>query len=181
MGGKVAQLIASHQPARLKALILLAPAPTVPLHLPPEMKEQQIYAYDSVESAEFVVRNVLTSPTSLLSDDEIRRIAAGSASGDPAAKIAWPKYGLCEEDVSADVGKIEVPVLVVAAAEDRVETVESVRQEVVGRLGVDRVEMMVVEGSGHLLPLEAPNQVATYVKEFLDQVLRDVEEGKVGE
>ncbi|KDQ52105.1 hypothetical protein JAAARDRAFT_139221 [Jaapia argillacea MUCL 33604] len=167
MGGKVTQLIASHQPAGLKALILLASAPTTPLHLPPDMKEQQIHAYDSIKSVEFVIRNVLNSPTSPLSDDEIHHIAVGSVSGNPAAKIAWLKYGLCEEDVSADIGKIKVPVLVVAAAEDRVETVK----RVVGRLGVDRAEMVVIEGSGHLLPLEAPDHIAKRVKEFLDRVL----------
>lgn len=51
-----------------------------------------------------------------------------------------------------DARKIAVPLLVIGGEKDMVETVEKVRRDV---LGVVRGEMVVVEGAGHLLPVEA--------------------------
>lgn len=45
----------------LKGVILISPAAATPLTLPPEMREQQIHAYDTAGSAEYVARNVLTA------------------------------------------------------------------------------------------------------------------------
>jgi pimeloyl-ACP methyl ester carboxylesterase len=66
MGGKVAVSIAGQHilPAGvLKGLALLAPAPPTPLSLPdPSMREQQLHAFDNIENAEVVIRDVLTAP-----------------------------------------------------------------------------------------------------------------------
>jgi pimeloyl-ACP methyl ester carboxylesterase len=56
------------------------------------------------------------------------------------------------EDIVGDARKIAVPLLVIGGEKDMVETVEKVRRDV---LGVVRGEMVVVEGAGHLLPVEA--------------------------
>jgi len=50
---------------------------------------------------------------------------------------------------------------------DMVETVEKVRRSV---LGVVRGEMVVMGGSGHLLPVEVTDEVAGLIKGFLGKI-----------
>lgn len=178
MGGKVAQLIAGrNQVPGLKGIVLLAPAPPTPLIMPAEMKAQQITAYDNAESAEFVVRNVLTSSSSssssYLSNTQIKTLVEDIMKGNKFAKLAWPTYASAE-DISAETRKkINVPVLVIAGENDRVEPPERIRKEVVGNIegGDVAVEMVVIEGSGHLLPVEAPLKVARLIEEFVGKLL----------
>ncbi len=167
MGGKVAQLIAGRDPPPgLKGVVLIAPAPPTPLELPDDMKAQQISAYNTPESAEFVVRNVLSS--SRLSDDTVKMLVEDMMRGNEWAKRAWPEYGM-SEDILEGVKGVRVPVLVIAGELDRVETLERVKRDVLGNLEAEK-EMVVLEGMGHLLPLEVPERVAGLIKGFIEKV-----------
>lgn len=169
MGGKVAQLLAGQRIPGLRGLILLAPAPGSPLVLPGEMKEQQLSAYDTAVTAEFVVRNVLTSSASAVSDKVVDGLVRDMVGGSEMARRAWPGYAM-GEDITAEVRKIDVPVLVVAGDLDRVEPLERLKSEVVAR--IVGAEMVVVQGSGHLLPVEAPVKITTYIEEFVERVCK---------
>lgn len=106
MGGKVVQLMGGRGNTKgLRGVILLAPAPPTPLILPTEMRETQMTAYSSVESATFVIENVLTS--SSLSDEKIKLLVEDTMRGSPAAVSAWPSYSVLE-DISAQFQKITV-------------------------------------------------------------------------
>ena len=105
MGGKVAQLLAGRNVfgTRLKGVVLIAPAPPTPFQLPEEMREQQRTAFSTPESAEFVVRNVLTGLP--LSDEVVKMLVEDMLMGNKYAREAWPEYGMgedvfggCEED-----------------------------------------------------------------------------------
>lgn len=163
MGGKVSQLIAGrNRLPGLKGIVLLAPAPPSPFELPPDMKEQQISAYSSPKSAEFVARNVLSSGE--LSDEVITTVVEDMLKGNEFASKAWPAHGMTE-DILTEVRRISLPVLVVGGELDKVETVERIKKEILGSIA--GAEMIVVNGSGHLLPLEAPEQVAGYIEGFV--------------
>ena len=124
MGGKVAQPIAGRNLVKgLRGMVLIAPAPPTPLVLPGEMREQQLAAYSSSQSAQFVVRNVLSG--SLLSSETIQELVEDMMRGNEFAKAAWPAY-VMGEDIVNETRKIDVPVLVVVGEKDRVETVERV-------------------------------------------------------
>lgn len=166
MGGKVAQLLAGRNifRNRLKGMVLLAPAPPTPLQLPEDMKEQQRTAYSSPVSAEFVIRNVLTSRP--LSEEVVQVLVSDMIKGNRFAREAWPEYGM-GESILEEARGVEVPVLVVVGSEDRVETEERVRREVLAHL---RGEMVVVEGAGHLLPVEAPKEVAGLIEGFIGKL-----------
>ncbi|KAJ4355415.1 uncharacterized protein N0V89_003431 [Didymosphaeria variabile] len=171
MGAKVAQLVASRwhsdeagsQATALLGLVLISPAPPTPLQLPPQMREQQIHAYENRESATFVAKNVLTASfqerdlPEFVVDDMIRGIKW--------AREAWPAYAM-GEDVSGEIGRIAVPVLVLAAERDLVEPIERVREEVCRR--IEGAELRILAGSGHLSPLDVPGAVAENVVRFLD-------------
>ncbi|RDW57097.1 hypothetical protein BP6252_13843 [Coleophoma cylindrospora] len=166
MGGKVAQLLAGKGCLKgLQGVVLVAPAPPSPLELPAEAKEQQLSAYDSRENATFVAKNVLTSTS--LPDGVIAALAEDMLKGSSVARDAWPKYAMAE-DVTAEVQNITVPVLVVAASADRVEPADKMQSLVVDR--IKHASLVVIEGSGHMIPVEAPGQLATHIKSFVDKV-----------
>lgn len=63
---------------------------------------------------------------------------------------------------------ITVPVLVIAGEKDLVEPVERLRSEVLGNV---KGELLVVEGAGHLLPVEAPGVVAKHIEGFVARIV----------
>ncbi|KAK6081506.1 Fluoroacetate dehalogenase [Seiridium cupressi] len=173
MGAKVAQVIAGRIASptmtdpnglrkNLRGLILIGPAPPTPLVLPGDMREQQVHAYGNAESAEFVARNVLTSAE--LNADTVTSLVQDMVKGNKWAREAWPAY-VMGEDVSEWTGKIEVPSLVISAEKDVVEPTERVQREVVERL--EKVQFVVLKGSGHLSPVEVPHGVADQMLIFL--------------
>jgi len=155
------------------ALLLLAPAPIGPLEFPAEMREQQLKAYNTLESASWTLRNVLTHKS--LGDDVIARLARDCVSMSAGAKRGWIELGMkrdCLDVVrkvaakladQSDMQAFRVRVLV--GEEDQVETAEKVKREtvdVLNELGFKLVvESKVVAGVGHLLPVEAPEEVVT--------------------
>ena len=159
MGGKVAQLVAAHNPPGLKSVVLLSPAPLTPFQLPESMREQQVHAYDSEESAAFVTANVLTA---LATKEVVDALVADQLKGNRWAKAAWPQYGM-SEDFGEWGEKIKVSVLVLAAQKDVVEPVERVR-EVFDKIGS---EWGVIEDSGHLSAVECVEDVARAIEEFV--------------
>lgn len=174
MGAKVAQLVASRmcpgvggviEATELVGLVLVSPAPPTPLHLPHEMREQQVHAYDDRESAAFVAKNILT--VSFQDTGMPKFVVNDMMKGNKWARQAWPAYAM-GEDVSGNIGMIGVPVLVLAAERDLVEPVERVEKEVVDR--IPAAQLLVLPGSGHLSPLDVPEAVAENVMQFLDGI-----------
>jgi 3-oxoadipate enol-lactonase len=167
MGGKVAQLLAGRNVFgdRLKGVVLIAPAPPTPFQLPGEMKEQQRTAFSTSESAEFVVRNVLTNIP--LSEETVQLLVEDMLKGNKYAREAWPEYAM-GEDIVGDARKIAVPLLVIGGEKDQVEVVERLKGEVLGNV---KGELVVVEGAGHLLPVEAPEAVAGFIDGFVGKVV----------
>jgi 3-oxoadipate enol-lactonase len=146
---------------------VIASAPPTPLVLPLEMKKQQLLAYNSPQSAEFVIRNILSSAR--LENEVVSMLIEDMTRGNESAKAAWPSYGMAE-NILEDAEKIDVQILIIAGSKDRVEPVERLRREVVEIL--DGSEMVVVEDSGHLLPVEAPVEVARLVRVFVEQITK---------
>ncbi|TAQ85635.1 hypothetical protein B7494_g6045 [Chlorociboria aeruginascens] len=167
MGGKVAQLIAGRNLIHgLRGVILIASAPPTPFQLPPDMRRTQGMAYSSPGSAEFVARNVLTA--SVLSDDVVGMLVQDMQKGNEFAKAAWPAYAMAE-DIVADARKIDVPVLVIAGELDKVEPVRRLESEVVKN--ITHAKMVVIEASGHLIPVEAPLKLALAITDFIERLL----------
>ncbi|KAF7955510.1 uncharacterized protein EAE97_000769 [Botrytis byssoidea] len=177
MGGKVAMhlssTIESLSPAksfpRLQALILLAPAPPTPLILPEEMTKQQLIAYDSIEAATSVVAHVLSS--SPLAEHVVSTLATNALAGNQYAKAAWPKYGM-QENILEKTRGIALPTLIFAGGNDRVEMVERVKETLRTLSGVaeERKSLVVFDGIGHLMMLEAPDILSRKIEKFVDEI-----------
>lgn len=164
MGGKVAQLVASRNPAELVGLILVAPATPTPSHLPDEAKQQQVHAYDNRDT---VIQTIAFLTARTPDAETVEQIVQDSLSGTPEAKLAWPISAMLE-DISPEVSKITVPTLVLAGEHDRLDSVEQHRREVIARISGARLE--IISDSGHLLPIDEPVRTARAIDQFVRQL-----------
>lgn len=162
MGGKVAQLLASRQPAGLTGLVLVAPSPAQGKSLPGDIREGMKGAYSVAESTAWTIDNVLAELP--LSQALRRQVIEDSVGGATAAKHYWPA-GAISEDISADLGRINVPVLVIGGEKDKVDSVELLENVVIPSL--PGAQLTVIPGVGHLSPLETPGEVASRIDTFL--------------
>ncbi len=161
VGGKISQLIASRNPGGLRGLVLVAPAPPTPLRFPDEMREAQIHAYDSREN---VLQTIELLSARMPAPEIVEQIVEDSRSGSRAATLAYPLASILE-DISSEVGKIDVPTLVLAGELDRLDSVEQHRREVVAR--IPGAHFAIVKGSGHLVPIDEPAQLAHEIAGFV--------------
>jgi pimeloyl-ACP methyl ester carboxylesterase len=160
MGGKVAQLAASRRPDGLAGLVLIAPAPPRPA-VDAQAADALSHAYDSRATVSDALQHVLTYrplPAGLREQVITDSLAAG---GD--ARLAWPLHGITE-DITAAASAIEVPVQVLAGQHDRVEPPAALETSLLPVIPGAR--MTVIEGTGHLSPLEVPGQIANQLDQF---------------
>jgi len=162
MGGKVAQLLASRQPAGLTGLVLVAPSPAQGKSLPEDIREGMKAAYVAAESTAWTIDNVLAELP--LSRALRQQVIEDSVGGAMVTKEYWPAAAIAE-DVSADLECINVPVLVIGGEKDKVDSIELLETVVVPSL--PRAQLTVIPGVGHLSPLEAPQEIASRIDTFL--------------
>lgn len=156
------------------SLLLLAPAPPTPLVLPEDICKQQLTAYSTFESARWTMANVLTHRS--LPDQVLDSLAADAANQSEGAKRGWIEIGMGHDCTAALRGLGEMgptmPVRVLVGSADQVETVETVSKETVEPCVAAGwgISMRVVEGVGHLLPVEAVDEVVEEVEKLLEIV-----------
>jgi pimeloyl-ACP methyl ester carboxylesterase len=167
MGGKVAQLMGSRQPAGLAGLVLVAPSPPSPMVMPAQAREVMAGAYASRETVEAAIDTMLTAKA--LGAEDRERVIADSLRGAPQAKVAWPR-STSLEDIAARVGDIDVPTLVIAGALDRVDPPIRLQAELLPR--IPQAVMHVLPGTGHLSMLESPDAVAGLIAAFCQRLSR---------
>jgi pimeloyl-ACP methyl ester carboxylesterase len=173
MGGKVSQLIASRNPPGLVGLALIAPSPPSPLNLPLDIRQGMVHAYDSRDSIIATVGQVL-APNGLDPED-LETVIIDSLAGAPAAKEAWP-LSASQEDISAVLAHIDVPVMIVSGEHDRVDPPEVLRCELLPR--IPQARLHILPNRGHLTPFEAPDDIADLVRSFALSIADD--EGPTG-
>ncbi|PMS21653.1 DUF4440 domain-containing protein [Trinickia dabaoshanensis] len=162
MGGKVAQCVAARRPQGLAGVVLVAPSPPLPMAIGNDQRAAMAHAYDSRESIEAVLDNVLTAGP--LASALREQVIQDSLRGAPQAKAAWPQSAM-REDISESVKNIDVPVLVIAGEHDRVDTPDTLRSALLPYLA--HGQMQVLPGVGHLSPLEAPSALASSIDRFV--------------
>ena len=164
MGGKVAQIVAARRPTGLLGLVLIAPAPPTPMPVTEEQRVAMLGSYGSREGALQALSVLAGSP---LSPKMRERVIEDTLRGVAGAKRAWTESGMIN-DVSAGFDAVTVPVTVVIGDRDLVEH-EAALREIFARL-LPHTTFRVLNGVGHLSPLEAPDAVAEACRTFLDRL-----------
>ncbi|MET9450394.1 alpha/beta fold hydrolase [Streptomyces cinerochromogenes] len=165
MGGKVAQMLAARKPRGLRGVVLVAPAPPAPVGVTEQVQETVSRAYDSEKAVLQSIDLMLTHGG--LTPELRRQVVEDSLRGGDQARLAWPRQGLVQ-DVSGSVSAIEVPVLVLAGSHDKVDPPTVLAGHLLPL--IPTASLTVLEGTGHLSPLEVPDQVAAHIGAFVAQL-----------
>ena len=165
MGGKAVQVLAARKPAGLIGAVLVAPAPPAPIGVTEQLQEMVSHAYDSEETVRQSIDLMLTNGG--LTPELRRQVVEDSLRGGDQARLAWPRQGLVQ-DVSAGVGAIGVPVLVLAGRHDKVDPPAVLADHLLPL--IPTASLTILEDTGHLSPLEVPDQVAAYISAFVAEL-----------
>ncbi|MEZ0165071.1 alpha/beta fold hydrolase [Kineococcus sp. LSe6-4] len=165
MGGKVATVLAAGlDPAERPAgVVLLAASPPSPEPMDEERRRRMLGwaadgPLDEAAAGEFLAANTggpLDPALDALAREDLHRT-------DPAAWRAWLEHG-SREDLSARVGRLDVPALVVAGGADG-DLGPQAQRELNGAV-YPAARFRTLDGAGHLLPLERPAEVAAAIRQ----------------
>jgi pimeloyl-ACP methyl ester carboxylesterase len=78
--------------------------------------------------------------------------------------VAWPR-ATSLENIASQVGLINVPTVVIAGELDKVDTIDTLRRELLTR--IPHASLEVVPSTGHLSMLESPEDVAQLINDFV--------------
>ena len=162
MGGKIATLLASRRPAGLAGLVLLAPSPPTPEPIPE--RAGMLSGFHDPAAAARTARQI-----SARHDDPavMQRLVEDSLRTSHAAWEWWIERG-SREDIAELASAIDVPVLVVAAADDANIPPPLLRQEVVER--IPGAVLTILPDSRHMIPLDAPGPLAQVIEDWMSRV-----------
>ena len=162
MGGKIATLLASRQPAGLAGLVLVAPSPPTPEPIPD--RAAMLSGFHDPAAAARTARQI-----SARCDDPaiMQRLTDDNLRASHPAWQWWIERG-SRDDIGGLAAAITVPVLVVAAADDANIPPALLRQEVVAR--IPGAALTTLRDSRHMIPLDAPGPLAQLVADWASRV-----------
>ena len=157
MSGKVAFALASRQPVGLQSLLLISPSPPVPEPIPADERQKLLAGYGKRLAAEKMVKNTTAVPVS--EAVQVQIIADNLRTAKPAWD-AWLLQG-SNEDISARMADINVPVRIIVGSEDR--ALPPYVQRTMTLPYLADVALEIADGAGHLLPWEVPDGLAKFI------------------
>jgi pimeloyl-ACP methyl ester carboxylesterase len=163
MGGAIALWIAVHHPELLRGLALLSTGAVLPVNL--SLIEELATQVGFPTAVDKIMGWSFSSQAEPAMVETIRRqmlkLRPSVLAGD---------FRACDHhDLRAEIGQIEVPALILVGDEDKM-TPLGFSEELSD--GIPDTSLQVVKNSGHMLPLEQPEQTARLVRKFLDQVYK---------
>jgi pimeloyl-ACP methyl ester carboxylesterase len=162
MGAKVAAVLAGRRPAGLSGLLLIAPSPPSPEPMTDQDRADLKAGYGHPELLRSHYGEITRQP---LSPTVMDQLLSDGVRGSQAAWNAWPDVGSLEHR-EGDVRAIAVPIWLLTSADDPVISPGVVSETVLPAYPL--AGHTVLQGSGHLLPLELPREVAAFVKSALN-------------
>ena len=166
MGGKIALAVAARQPAGLRGLALLSPSPPTPEPMTEQDRQQSLRSYGDPDAAEKTFDKITARP---LSEELQQQVIADNLRTSKAAWDAWLLQG-SKEDICARMPRVQVPVCLIAGTADAVLSPQVHQRELLPCLPTSTT-LHLIEGAGHLLPLEAPGEVAQQLRQFMAELV----------
>ncbi|MCQ8279451.1 alpha/beta hydrolase [Acetobacteraceae bacterium KSS8] len=184
MSAKVALTVAKRaeaappSPSHLIGLVLAAGSPPAPEPMEDSKRQEMLgwFEGDDAQSrteADQFVRANIASPL----DPEAHETALRDVLR--AARQAW-RHWLTDgsnEDLRERIGKLAIPALILAGAEDEALGSGIQQQQMMPHLTEARLE--TIDGAAHLLPLEKPAAVAALIADFVDGLSADTRAGRL--
>lgn len=161
MGGKIALILAGRRPPGLRSVVLVAPAPPTPFKILDEQKAAMLDSHATRDGVSDALHVLTHRP---LTDAQREQVTEDTLGGAPRAKIAWVSQGM-PLDISEQAAAISAPVYVIVGSADQMGSEAVLRQALLPLVPQARFE--ILEGIGHLPPLEAPGSLADALSDFL--------------
>lgn len=158
MGGAIAQELALGAPERVAGLVLLGTGSKLPVapELPPAL----------LRAPEATVTRLMDWAWSAQTPDAVQQQGA-QLMLEAGPQVLHDDFAACAVfDVRADVAKIAAPTLVVGGSDDRMvpPTFSRTLAE-----SIPNAELRVLEGAGHMFPLERPQELAEVLADWLER------------
>lgn len=164
MGGYVAREIVRLAPQRVQALILVATSARGDSQIQARRKAA---AVARAGASRFHGLSRAAIATSLHPDraDDAALIEHIHAMGERLGGEVFARQSALRRDGDVDtLARIDCPTLVIAADADRLRSLDEARELADGIAGA---QLRIIEGSGHMVPLEAPEVLATLIVDWL--------------
>lgn len=162
MTGKLVAVMALQTPKEVAGIILTAPSPLCPQ---PMTDQQFAMQYEWQATREHASKFVAGSHQKTLTDDALKRTIDDVLRANPAAFPYWAKTA-SQEDFTHRYDDVTLPALLLLGEED--DNVPRLEQQLSSTLHqFSPHEYQILEGCGHLLPLEATEKLAAIIGEFI--------------
>lgn len=162
MGGKFALALAAQQPAGLRGLLLLSPSPPTPEPISPPDRAASLAAYGKPAEASKTAKKITNRP---LPEGIIDQVVADNLRTDHGAWDAWLEQG-SKEDISALMLNVQLPCRLLVGTDDRAIPAAAQQSQTLPLLPPG-TPFELVPDAGHLLPYEAPEEVAAALNALL--------------
>jgi 3-oxoadipate enol-lactonase len=165
LGGAVALGYAAEHPERVSAVVGIA----APSHTPEEQRSMLAGRAESARKrgmlaiADVHAASGLPEAFKEAHPEETAVYKTILARGDPEGYAALCEV-IADIDLTAQLGRIRAPVLLMQGALDRIVPQEAAR-ETASRLA--KCEYVQLEGCGHVIPFERPEELVARVREFV--------------
>ena len=157
MGGKVALGVAARRPIGLERLVLIASSPPTPEPMEASERARLLRSHGDRAASIKTNRSISRLP---IAADALEMLLEDNSRCSPSAWQAWLEAGSLE---TLELGTLDIPALLIAGEHDPVISLELLRSEIVPHLTKPGVEIEIIAGAGHLLPLEAAGRVAELI------------------
>jgi pimeloyl-ACP methyl ester carboxylesterase len=165
MGGYVARAIARQAPERVRALVLVATSTRPDT---PSLQQRKGAVGAAAPSIAFsgLSRIAVASSLHPKQRDNEQMIERVRAMGVRLGGEVFRRQSLLERPGDLDrMGEIRCPTLVVAAAQDRLRSIDEAREMADAIPGAT---LAVIEDSGHMIPIEAPQALLDVIVPWLE-------------
>ncbi len=160
MGGKIALSAALRSPQGLRGLILVAPSPPGPEPMEPGAREAERNSFGDPQATREALNMAAADG---FADAPLNHAVAQRLMSARSAWDFWLDIG-SKEDLSQEVQHLRLPMLVLTGDEDEHLGSAAVASHIKPKLF--NVEERVIQGSGHLIPYEAPRALADEIRRW---------------
>lgn len=159
MGGKIALQIAAMSDRPPQQVILIAPSPPTQEPMPAKEKKRLLQNHPSKDNAETTVKSATCQP---LTEAQYAVAIETHIEVDNTAWRWWLLEGM-NHSIADQMPNLQVPVTVLASQDDPIISYDTIQTEVINV--IPQANLISIQGVGHLIPLEAPEWVATQVRQ----------------